>query len=134
MRQVLAAVAACVFVLALLGPGWAQAQEVEIKAPAPATRPQEPLVIPPGDHGQATRPSDADHYPSPPRVRYEPAFIGPLSSKKPESSGRTGIAGWISPGSPTGASQLTRESSGWFAFGFAFEWDGPVAEIGSSSP
>jgi hypothetical protein len=131
MRHVLAAVPACLFVMALLGPGWVQAQEVEIKAPSPPTRPQEPLVIPPGDHGQATRPSDADHYPSAPKVRHEPAFIGPLSSKRADGSGRQGVAGWTSPGTPLNAgSQITRESSGWFAFGFAFEWGGPVVENG----
>jgi hypothetical protein len=127
MRHMSAAVLACLAVMALLGPGWAFAQQVEIKAPTPSTRPPEPLVIPPGDHGQATRPSDADYYANPPRVRHEPAFIGPLSAKRPESSGRRGVAGWTSLGTPI-SSQITRESSGWFAFGFAFEWGGPVPE------
>ena len=125
-------VIACFSVMVLLGASLASAQEVEIKAPAPPRRATEPLVIPPGDHGQATRPSDADYYPNPPMVRHEPAFIGPLSSKRegPEGSGRVGIAGWTAPSAPVGPAQISREFNGWFAFGFAFEWGGPPAEKG----
>jgi len=133
MRWVPAAVTVCFGVMVLLGPRWVSAQEVEIKAPAPARRAPEPIVIPPGDHGQATRPSDADYYTDPPKVRHEPAFIGPLSSKREgsEASGRVGIAGWTAPSTPAGPAQISREVSGWFAFGFAFEWGGPPAEKGS---
>ncbi|MGH7312946.1 MAG: hypothetical protein ACREJV_07225 [Candidatus Rokuibacteriota bacterium] len=128
MRWVLAALTVCFGTVVLLGPDWASAQEVEIKAPAPARRPPEPIVIPPGDHGQATRPSDADYYPTPPKVRHEPAFIRPLSAKSPETSGRAGIAGWTAPSTPVGPAQITREVSGWFALGFAFEFGGPPVE------
>ena len=130
MRCVRVAVIACFGVLVLLVPVCVAAQQVEIKAPAPGTRAPEPIVIPPGDHGQATRPSDADYYPSAPKVRHEPAFIGPLSAKreKPEITGRAGIAGWTAPSAPVGPAQISREGSGWFAFGFAFEWGGPSAE------
>jgi len=134
MRRMQVAVLACFIVIAGLGLRSSSAQEVEIKAPAPSTRAPEPIIIPPGDHGQATRSSDADYYPNPPRVRHEPAFIGPLSAKRqsPESSGRMGVAGWTSPTTPVGPSQITRESTGAFAFGFAFEWGGPPAEKGPS--
>lgn len=119
---------ACVGLLMLLVAVPVAAQQVEIKAPTPATRAPEPIVIPPGDHNQATRPSDADYYPSAPRVRHEPAFIGPLSAKPPDTTGRAGFAGWTAPGAPVGPGQISREVSGWFAFGFAFEWGGPPAE------
>jgi len=103
------------------------AQQVDITIPAP-DRAREPVVIPPGDHGQATRPSDADYYPQPPKVRHDPAFIGPLSSKTqtPTSTGRVGAAGWTAPNTPVGAAQTGwRDVNGWFALGFAFEWGGP---------
>jgi hypothetical protein len=119
---------ACVGILMLLGPAGLAAQQVEIKAPAPASRAPEPIVISPGDHNQATRPNDADYYPNAPRVRHEPAFIRPLSAKPPDTTGRGGIAGWTAPGAPVGPAQISREVSGWFAFGFAFQWGRPPAE------
>jgi hypothetical protein len=113
--------------LALWSAAPAQAQQVDIAIPAPEPK-REPLIIPPGDHGQATRPSDADYYPNPPRVRHAPAFIGPGSSKTetPTGTGRAGIAGWTSPTTPVGAEATGwREVSGYFAFGIAVEWGGP---------
>jgi hypothetical protein len=131
MRSLRVAVIACVGVLGLLVPVGVGGQQVEIKAPGPKAGTPEPLVIPPGDHGQATRPSDADYYPRSPQVRHEPAFIGPMSAKKEKpEAGRVGIAGWTSPGAPVGPSQISREINGWFAFGFAFEFGGPPAENG----
>jgi hypothetical protein len=112
-------------VLACAGPVAAQQVDITIPAPAPA---REPVVIPPGDHRQATRPSDADYYPQPPKVRHDPTFIGPLSSRiqTPVSTGRAGAAGWTAPNTPVGAAQTGwRDVSGWFALGFAFEWGGP---------
>lgn len=103
------------------------AQQVDITVPAP-DRGREPIIIPPGDHGQATRPSDADHYPYPPKVRHDPAFIGPLSRKTETatSTGRVGVAGWTSPNTPVGPAQTGwRDVDGWFALGFSFEWGGP---------
>jgi len=106
-------------------PATGSAQQVDITAPAP-TRPREPLVVPPGDHDDATRPSDESYYPRGPRVRHDPAFIGPLSTKTP--AGRAGVAGWTAPAAPVGAEQTGfREVNGWFALGFAFEWGGPPA-------
>lgn len=127
MRWGTAAVMMALAVMVL--PGSPSAQEVEIKAPAPTRRAPEPIVIPPGDHAEVTRPSDADYYPNPPRVRHEPAFIGPLSVKNPETRRRAGVAGWTAPSTPTGPAQISREVSGWFAFGLAFELNGPPAEI-----
>jgi hypothetical protein len=126
MRWGIAAVVVGFGVMVL--PGLTSAQGVEIKAPAPTQRAPEPIVIPPGDHGEVTRPSDADYYPNPPKVRHEPAFIGPLSVKSPETSRRAGLAGWTAPSTPVGPAQISREVSGWFAFGLAFELDGPPAE------
>jgi hypothetical protein len=103
------------------------AQEVDITVPAPE-RGREPIVIPPGDHGKATRPSDADYYPYPPKVRHDPTFIGPLSRKveTPTSTGRAGMAGWTAPNTPVGPAQTGwRDVDGWFVLGFSFEWGGP---------
>src|SRR5216683_243912 len=78
-------------------PVWAQ--QVEIKKPAPpAAREPERDVIPPGLYDE-TRPSDADHYPRGGQVQHDPAFFGPLSRPRetPTSSGRIGLAGWVSP-------------------------------------
>jgi hypothetical protein len=113
------------FALCCAVPVWAQ--QVDISAPAPE-RGREPIVIPPGDHATATRPSDADYYRDPPKVRYEPAFIGPLSGKTETatSTGRSGVAGWTSPNTPVGPPQTGwRDVTGYFALGFAFEWGGP---------
>ncbi len=129
MRLVKVAAIAGMGMLGLLFPIRVAGQQVEIKAPGPGTGAPEPIVIPPGDHGQATRPTDADYYPRTPQVRHEPAFIGPLSAKREQpEAGRVGIAGWTSPGTPVGPAQISREVNGWFAFGFAFEWGGPKAE------
>src|SRR5947208_1407472 len=71
----------------------ALAQQVEIQKPSPPTaRDREPNLITPGLSDQ-TRPSDADHYPRGGLVEHDPAFIGPLSSRRstPTSTGRVGI-------------------------------------------
>jgi hypothetical protein len=107
----------------------ALAQQVEITAPAP---PRERLVIPPGDHQQATRPSDADYYPRTPGVRHDPGFVSRLSRKT--TTGRVGLAGWTSPATPVAARQLNREVTGWFALGFAIEWGGPAPPVPAARP
>lgn len=115
-------------------------QQVDIAVPAPE-RHREPAVIAPGDLYEATRPSD-DYYPPPgQRVRYDPAFIAPLSKKTETAggTGRAGVAGWTSPNTPVGAAQTGRgEVNGWFALGFAVEWGGPPPPAkrpaGSGSP
>ena len=119
-------VVALALAVLLAMPTWAQG--VEITKPAPPTAPEpEWNVIPPGLYDE-TRPSDADLYPRGGLVRYDPAFIGPLSSKRetPTSTGRLGISGWASPNTPVGpASSGWGEVSGWFALGLSFTWDGP---------
>jgi hypothetical protein len=111
--------------LVLLGGAMpAVAQQIELVAPPPA--PEVPrMVIPPGDHERVTRPSDADFYPLGPRVRQDPTYVGPLSVRT--ATGRAGVAGWTAPSVPVGSAQVTRESTGWFALGFALEWGGPPA-------
>jgi hypothetical protein len=121
MRIVLAGLA-----LALIASP-ATAQQVDVQV-APPDRAREPIVVPPGDQYDATRPSDGDDYPRGPRVRYDPAFIRPLSAKRqtPTGSGRAGIAGWTSPNTPVGPQQAGwNDVTGYFALGFAVEWGGP---------
>jgi hypothetical protein len=111
----------------LATPTWAQEVEITKPAPPPTVREPEPNIIPPGLYDE-TRPSDADLYSRGGLVRYDPAFIGPLSSKRetPTSTGRLGISGWTSPNTPVGPpSSGWNEVSGYFAFGLSFTWDGP---------
>src|SRR2546427_3639186 len=112
-------------------------KEVEIKKPAPpAAREPERDVIPPGLYDE-TRPSDADHYPRGGQVQHDPAFFGPMSRRRetPTSSGRMGVAGWVSPSTPVGASGSGwKEVSGWFALGFSITWDGPPPVGSAPSP
>jgi hypothetical protein len=107
--------------LAVLGavPAFAQ---VEMRA-TPPPPPERVIIEPGGDHYDATRPTDADAYVEPPAVRYDPAFVAPLSTKT--ETGRAGVAGWTAPNTPVGPRQQWREVSGWFAFGIAVEWGGP---------
>ncbi|MBI4593756.1 MAG: hypothetical protein HY728_06025 [Candidatus Rokubacteria bacterium] len=123
MRAVLAVL---VIGLAVLFALPALAQQVDIQIPAPERAP-EPAVIPPGDHYEATRPSDTDYYPEGPKVRHDPTFIGPLSRKidTPAGPGRIGVAAWTAPNTPVGTRQLHSQLPGWFAVGFAIEWGGP---------
>src|SRR5439155_20142961 len=116
-----------VIVLAVLFATPAWSQDVEIKKPAPLTPREERDVIPPGLQDE-TRPSDADRYPRGGQVQHDPAFIGPMSRPRetPTSSGRYGVAGWVSPITPVGprATGWT-ESNGGFAFGLSITLDGP---------
>jgi hypothetical protein len=101
----------------------ALAQQVEIRV-TPPERETERGIIAPGDHYEATRPSDSEFYPEGTRVRHDPTFIAPLSRKT--ETGRVGFAGWTAPNTPVGTRQLGhREVPGWFAFGIAVEWGGP---------
>ena len=109
----------------LATPAWSQ--DVQIKKPAPSVPREERDVIPPGLQ-EETRPSDADRYPRGGQVQHDPAFIGPLSKPRetPTSTGRYGIAGWVSPSTPVGSPHSGwSESSGVFALGFSITWDGP---------
>ncbi len=132
MRYVVAITLAVLFA----SPVWAQ--QVEIKKPAPpAAREPERDVIPPGLYDE-TRPSDADHYPRGGQVQHDPAFFGPMSRRRetPTSSGRMGVAGWVSPSTPVGASggAAWKEVNGWFALGFSITWDGPPPARSAPSP
>ena len=113
-------------VLVVAPPAVAQQIDIQKQAP-PVVRERERDVIPPGLYEQ-TRPGDADHYPRGGRVQHDPAFIGPLSARRetPTSTGRVGVAGWVAPNTPVGATGAGwNEVSGWFAFGFSITWDGP---------
>jgi hypothetical protein len=106
----------------------AWAQDVEIRKPAPPVAPPDDRdVIAPGLQNE-TRPGDADRYPRGGQVQHDPAFIGPVSRPRetPTSTGRYGVAGWVSPITPVGPPQAGwAESNGVFAFGFSITWDGP---------
>jgi len=122
------------FVVMVLTIGSAFAQQIEIEAPTPE-RPRPPLILPPGDQFDRTRPPDYNNYVSPPpSLHYDPAFIEPLSKKveTPAGPGRVGFGGWVSPNTPIGAeatgSRVGNQDPGWFALGFIFEWGGPPTQ------
>jgi hypothetical protein len=120
--QVMRTILKLLVLVPLMAGAPALAQEVEITAPPPQ---RERLVIPPGDHEQVTRPSDADYYSRTPAVRQDPAFFRPLSRRT--EAGRVGVAGWTAPAPPVSAAQLHREVTGWIAVGVAIEWGAPLA-------
>ena len=114
--------------LVLLATAPAAAQQVEIqKAPAPpVTLEREPGAA--SGIGDATRPSDGDVYPRGASVPHDPTFLGGLSGRRttPTSTGRVGLAAWISPNTPVGSPNTGwRDVSGWLGLGFAVTWDGP---------
>ena len=105
----------------------ALAQDVQIEKNPPAAPREERDVIPPPLQYERW-PSDVDRYPRGGQVQYDPAFIGPVSKpyETPTSSGRYGIAGWLSPHTPVGSPNSGwGESFGVIGFGFSVTWDGP---------
>ena len=120
---------AVLFAVLFASSGWAQ--EVEISKPAPVPLPTvkpEPEIISPGLYDE-TRPSDADIYPRGGLVQYDPGFLNSTSMpyERPQSTGRIGLGGWVSPNTPVGPMSLSwKEASGWFALGFSVTWDGPL--------
>ena len=118
------------FVLVLTGlfAGVATAQQVEIKAKAPAPpAPREQQIegiLNPGLQYEITRPDDSRFLPLGPRVHHDPAFIEPLSV--PTETGRMGVAAWTAPTAAMGGRLSgVHELTGYFTIGFAFEWGGP---------
>ena len=74
------------------------------------------------DRARPKPPEDADYHPNTGGIIHEPAFFE-AASKKTETGGRFGLAGWSSPNSPYGADYS--EINGWLSFGFAFTWSSP---------
>ncbi len=119
---------AALVLVASLPASVAYAQQVEITAPAPPRDRAGEGIIAPGLQYEMTRPDDSSYYPPGPRVHYDPAFIGALSTETetPTTTGRVGFAGWTSPNTPVTSPQSGyRDVTGYFAFGFAVEWGGP---------
>jgi hypothetical protein len=120
--------------LAMLGAGVAQAQDVKMAAPQPEGH-REPRVITPGLLYE-TKPGDERRYPGTNAVPYDPAFIEPLSRavETPRSTGRMGLSGWTSPQTPVGPSGAgMRENNGWLGFGFSRTWGGPPPQPGRAA-
>ena len=113
--------------LALFGAGRAMAQSgVEIESTATPPAPKFEIIRPEKPGSEPTRTLDND-FPSvygDPTVRYDPAFIAPLT--KETETGRMGLAGWTSPvGVVTGDGPMHTRQPGWLSFGFAITWGGP---------
>ncbi len=116
--------------LALLavGPLPALAQgQVEITAPPPERAPL-PEFISPGQPRDVSRPREQDFYSDRIRSRHDPAFLVPFTttvSTGPRTAARFGLSAWTAP-QGRGDLPVSREISGWFAFGLSFVWDIPV--------
>ncbi len=119
MRKAIALMAVAVIV-ALPG-GAAFAQQAGVAAPAP--EPKFEIIAPGPAVREATRPREAEFYREDVRVRHEPAFIEPLTTKP--ASGpvkRLGLSAWTSPPG-RGDGVVQHETSGWFGFGFSLVWE-----------
>ncbi len=104
---------------------WAQ---VEITAPPPERGILPRDLVTPGQPPEVTRPREDDFRPDDVRVRYDPAFIAPLTKTVrtgPRSGMRYGLSGWTAPPGH-GDGIVARERPGWFALGFTFVWDIPM--------
>lgn len=103
---------------------------MEITAPPPVRAPRPELIVP-GQPPDVTRPREQDFYADEIRVRHDPAFIVPFSttvSTGLKTAVRFGLSGWTAPRG-RGDLVIARDVPGWFALGFSFVWDVPVAPV-----
>jgi hypothetical protein len=117
------AVAASLLAQALAGPAWAQAS-LDVKASTPPADPRELEIVAPSPGArEVNRPREADFYKEDIRVRHEPGFVEPLTTRP--ASGpikKVGLSGWTAPpGRGDGVAQ--HETSGWFGFGLSIIWE-----------
>ena len=109
--------------VALAGPASAQAN-LDVKAAAPPGDPRELEIVAPSPGArEVSRPREADFYREDIRVRHEPGFVEPLTTRP--ASGpikKVGLSGWTAPpGRGDGVAQ--HETSGWFGFGLSIIWE-----------
>lgn len=106
----------------LLAVTGATAQQFDLQSPVPRG-PQDRHKPAPDQPRSRPRTPDADLYPHRSPVPFEPAFIEPLS--RTNETGRTGMAGWLSPNTPAGArGAADPDNRGWIGSGLAIEWGG----------
>jgi len=119
--------AALLFILlsmvALAGPASSQAK-LDVKTSAPPGDPRELEIVAPSPGArEVSRPREADFYREDIRVRHEPGFVEPLTTRP--ASGpikKVGLSGWTAPpGRGDGVAQ--HETSGWFGFGLSIIWE-----------
>ena len=105
--------------------GFASAQaNLDVKASAPPGDPRELEIVAPSPGArEVSRPREADFYREDIRVRHEPGFVEPLTTRP--ASGpikKVGLSGWTAPpGRGDGVAQ--HETSGWFGFGLSIIWE-----------
>ena len=109
--------------LVLAGPASAQAN-LDVKTSAPPGDPRELEIVAPSPGArEVSRPREADFYREDIRVRHEPGFVEPLTTRP--ASGpikKIGLSGWTAPpGRGDGVAQ--HETSGWFGFGLSIIWE-----------
>ena len=109
--------------VALAGPASAQAN-LDVKTAAPPGDPRELEIVAPSPGArEVSRPREADFYREDIRVRHEPGFVEPATTRP--ASGpikKVGLSGWTAPpGRGDGVAQ--HETSGWFGFGLSIIWE-----------
>ena len=110
-------------ILVLAGPASAQAN-LDVKTSTPPGDPRELEIVAPSPGArEVNRPREADFYREDIRVRHEPGFVEPLTTRP--ASGpikKVGLSGWTAPpGRGDGVAQ--HETSGWFGFGLSITWE-----------
>lgn len=74
---------------------------------------------------EATHPRESDFYREDAKVRHEPAFVEPMTTRPP--AGRVkkiGLSGWTAPPGRGALPQvLQQEFSGWFGIGISAVWE-----------
>ncbi|HUG38382.1 MAG TPA: hypothetical protein VML54_15600 [Candidatus Limnocylindrales bacterium] len=81
------------------------------------------FVAPSPGARDVTRPREADFYREDIRVRHEPGFIEPLTTRpKTGPIKKVGLSGWTAPPG-RGDGIVQHETSGWFSFGLSIVWE-----------
>jgi len=104
------------------GPALAQSR-VEVSASSPGDPRELELVSPAPGAREVSRPREADFYREDIRVRHDPGFVEPLTTR-PKSGPikKIGLSGWTAPPG-RGDGIVQQDISGWFGFGLSIVWE-----------
>ena len=123
MRKVLAPLVLGTALLVMGIPAWGQTPgSTELRT---TTVPGEMdlFVAPSPGASYVTRPREADFYREDIRVRHEPGFIEPLTTRPATGPvKKIGLSGWTAPPG-RGDGIVQHETNGWFSFGLSIVWE-----------